>query len=126
MSASNTDAGPLAASVTVTQAVAQAMGAGEGVTCQLSGEHVSKHVARGIVVVGSSTYTLKGICYDHATNYMELVSERPGELSSMTGALASAAPREFSGRLVVTGPSPSRYSFALRNLDGGATPETPE
>lgn len=112
--------------ITITRATADALAgnAANAVSCQLAGAEVSKHSAQGTVLVGLAQFTIKGICFDHASQQMEVVAERRGvgnaiEQSFLAGSLVAPEPRSFAGRLVVTGATPpaGNYSFSTRTVE---------
>ena len=128
------DAGALAGTgvrlptqVVITQAIQNAMDqvASAALHCQSTGDQISKHSAQGTVTVGDIQYQLKGICYDHTSHNMELVAERrvdahTTQQSFMIGLLPSEQPRQFQGRLTITGAdtdNAGRYAFDVRTQD---------
>lgn len=110
-------AGQVPAQMLLTNATQTAMSSavGANLRCQLAG-NVSKHAAQGTITVASGTFSVAGICYDHDSKVMEVVGVRAGggEQSFMAGQLVGETPREFSGRLTVSGSAPARYTFAVR------------
>ncbi len=97
--------------------------------CQNEANSVSKHAAGGTIVVGDQTFTLKGICYDHTTNNMELVGERRGTgqtvvQSFLIGLLPAAEPRQFQGRMTISGQAPAaqRFTFDVSRQDPATPP----
>ncbi len=114
------------AQMAITQVTRAEMSPAQGATlvCQIAGQNVSKHAAQGTVAVDSGNYTVKGICFNHDNNAMEIVAERGAgqtlERTYMTGPLLVEEPRSFAGRLVVNGSSPhsGRYNFDIRCPEG--------
>lgn len=87
-------------------------------SCHMTGANLSKHAAQGTVLVGLAQYTIKGICYNHDTDEMEVVAERHGagatvERSFMAGALPGPEPSSFAGRLTITGSTPPAGSYTF-------------
>ena len=110
----------LATQVTITRATQAAMDpvTAGALHCQNESDSVSKHAAAGQVQVGDQIFTLKGICYDHTTNTMELVGERRGVgqtvvKSFMIGLLPAAEPRQFQGRMTISGQAPAAQRFTF-------------
>lgn len=110
----------LTTQITITRATAPALPPAQraSLVCQVDNVNVSKHAAAGTIVVGDQTFTLKGICYDHATNNMELVGERRGVgqtvvQSFMIGLLPAAEPRQFQGRMTINGQAQTAQRFTF-------------
>lgn len=115
----------IATQITITQATAESLSgsAGAALNCQTDNADVSKHAARGTVLVGLVQFAIKGICFNHVTQQMEVVAERGAgtgiERSFLAGSLTAPEPRAFAGSLVVTGATPpaGSYSFSTRAID---------
>lgn len=108
----------VATNVTITQAERRAMPEPQrpSLVCQLNSQHVSKHTAKGTIVVSGATYQVKGICYDHSNKNMEIVAAKgAAEKSFMIGTLPNPEPTSFTGSLIVNGQTTTRYQFAVRS-----------
>ncbi len=102
-------------SVTVTSAAAQPSALG-AIGCQTAGASVTQHAASGMIQVANASYLIKGICFDHGSNTLEIVGANAGGASSLAAPLATAVPPELNGRLVITGAGANagHYLFDLR------------
>lgn len=111
----------LATKITLTSATQDALegGAADALSCHMSGANVSKHAATGTVLIGLAQYSVKGICYNHDTEVMEVVAARGGnERSFLAGGLTNPEPQAFSGNLTVMGSSTAgNYSFSLQSVN---------
>lgn len=108
----------VATHVTLTQAERRAMPAPQrpSLVCQLNNQNVSKHTAKGTIVVSGASYQVKGICYDHSSKNMEIVGVKgSAEKSFMIGNLPNPDLTSFSGSLIVDGQTTKRYQFAVRS-----------
>jgi len=84
-------------------------------TCQIANSDVSKHSAKGSVIVSGTTFSIKGICYDHKTKNMEIVANKGvSESSFMIGKLSNPDLTAFSGRLIINGSPSTSYQFAVK------------
>lgn len=105
----------------LTSVTRTAMPAGQGaaLSCQLSGERVSKHAASGNLAIDGSAYGIRGICYDAASQNMEIVAATGGNRSFLLSRLPGPEPRALTGRLTVraAGNAAGRYSVSLRSND---------
>lgn len=103
--------------LTINQAERRAMPVAQrnSLVCQLNGDKVSKHAARGTVVISGANYQIKGICYDHSNKNMEIVAAKgSGDKSFLIGQLRNPEPTSFSGSLILDGTTTLRYQFAIR------------
>lgn len=104
--------------LTITQVERRAMPVAQrgSLVCQLNGDKVSKHTARGTIVISGVTYQIKGICYDHSNKDMEVVAARSSnDKSFMIGQLPNPEPTSFSGSMILDGTSTVRYQFDIRS-----------
>ena len=89
-------------------------------TCRDTGPAVSQHQARGTLVIGDSSFAIKGVCYNEATSDMEIIAARPQNTASLIShILPSSQLSRLVGRLTVqpnqAGGRPSRFAVDLKD-----------
>jgi hypothetical protein len=115
--------GVLPTELNLTRAIQAPAPVDSSIVCTQSGANVSKHVASGSVKIGDATYAVGGICYNHSTKQMEIVSAANNV--SLIGELVEETPSNFAGRMTLRA-GDQRLSFQLRRIvaQGGTDPTT--
>lgn len=104
--------------VTINYAEEKALPDSASLACQQQGPTISRHRATGSLVVSNASYSLAGICFNHATRQMEVVAYRGGQGSFMAGPLQGETPSVFRGRMTITGDQQGgRYVFDTQRVN---------